>query len=285
MVLLGGRYIYLPPNPYTSTFSKNKPISKEENSDLSPKDIFFWAYFKGWCKLNYQDLLESDIYDVKETIRKFNAMNSEKHGFIQYLDETKLSDKSLEILVELTNHKLDYIRLDAIEILSSYDLEEDINHVWATSLLDSEPLIRVTAAEMVAEQNITQGVPILIKMLNDKSFLVRGYAAVSLSEMKAKKGEMFVKRKLRYEKNHWVKLNMLTALYNYGDKQKIKKILSYLEHKSYQIRCATANILSMIIVANNKKEAIIALETALVKEKTIAAKSSILSTLNQLKSE
>ncbi|SHF14212.1 HEAT repeat-containing protein [Seinonella peptonophila] len=216
-------------------------------------------------------------YDKNELIKRFYRKNLDgKYDFLQSLSEWEPNDSLKKTLIYLYCSYLDkYIRNEIFTILMTYPVDQELELVYLKALTDSEELIRVNAIEMVGDHQIHSAVPPLIKLLLDRSILVRGTAAIALAQINAKKGGFAIRRRLKYERNDWVRLNFHTSLYLYGDRNKLSKIIFYINHRSYKVRCATANLLNFVSDEENRDEIIASLLKRLEIEKTIAVSSSI----------
>ena len=240
------------------------------------------------------------MFETKEKI--LNQIDASK---------TKSNHKSLDIIIEYLFNNDREIKLSSIEALSSFvefpkakltlieltedrDIEyrytalealrdfsgDDVEKAIEKRLNDNNEIVRITAIEALGYRKAEKSIISLIKLLEDKKELVRRYAAIILGEIGDAELIPTLKFKLDKERRNTVRLGYYIALYSLGEENYLKDILKLLKNKSYRIRCATANELKIIVNTRNYKTIIENLNSALERENTIAAKSSILDTLS-----
>ncbi|GIV17877.1 MAG: hypothetical protein KatS3mg022_3312 [Armatimonadota bacterium] len=170
-------------------------------------------------------------------------------------------------------------RCDAVEALGQYPRPSVLRALHHVLLFDPSDLVRCTAAEQIGYAGNPSSLPFLLAALADTSWLVRGWAASAIGDIgMAQYRTLNIKRILEevlcYENHAFVLLNVTYALYQLGEKQYLPRIIAFLSHRSYRVRCAAANILSEIIEDDNKWVIYTALRDALAKEKTVAAQDA-----------
>lgn len=193
---------------------------------------------------------------------------------IEQLSKFNLSTKAKETLIELTKVKDWEIKMYSLESLSHFSGEDVVSAVCSATL-DKEPLVRITAAEILGDWRNKKGIPFLINALLDKDELVRSAAAQSLGEIGEPGLSDALIKGLEVEKRNMAKLGFYIGLILLGQKQFLNNFISLLKNKSYRIRSAVAN--SAVYISDKDNYCIILKELAKARsrEKTIAALSDI----------
>jgi HEAT repeat protein len=94
----------------------------------------------------------------------------------------------------------------------------------------------------------------------------------------------FIKKRLEKENDERAKVGLYYAAYLLGQHDYLENLISLLQNENYIIRCAAANTLAEL--SFSKPDAILVLQSlskALKKETTIAAKSSIKTSIKAIK--
>ena len=138
-----------------------------------------------------------------------------------------------------------------------------------------DSLVRTSVAETLGEIGGRRAFSALVEALNDRSWMVRGYAAQALAEIGGQRAVPALIRRRDVEKSSWVKLLIYAALYRLGEANYLPTILGMFRSRPYHVRCAIANILAEIADEKNRDLILPILRTALRKESTMAARSSI----------
>lgn len=200
----------------------------------------------------------------------------------------------------------------ALKILEEADLEETCGHVQLL-IKSKNPEVRALAIGLVARKRCADAVSILLNALRDKDFLVRtaaveglglftghavydglaqslsdkssfvrSYSALSLCRIKDVRVPRLLDGSLESEKKPEVKLSLHTALYTLGKKDSLSKLLDYLSHDDYKLRCAAANNLGEFTKAADFESVKEALSKRLKIERTVASKSSVCNAIEVL---
>lgn len=171
-------------------------------------------------------------------------------------------------------------RCDAVEALGQYPYPRVLRALHHALLFDASDLVRCTAAEQIGYIRNPSSLPYLLAALADASWLVRGWAASAIGDIEVMQYRTLnikhiLEGMLRYENHAFVILNVSYALYRFGEERYLPRIVAFLSHRSYRVRCAAANILSEVIGDDNKQVICSALRDALAKEKTVAAQDAL----------
>ena len=152
-------------------------------------------------------------------------------------------------------------------------------------LKDKNELVRVAAVESLGLTGDRRALPRVREALYDKSPLVRSYAADAVGKLGSKKDIRFLIDLQQTEKHELARIGLAKALYDLGKRDVLQELLNYLSKgKNYRARCAAANVLSELRLNKPERETTInALRRALRREPTVATRSSIRSSLRELK--
>lgn len=151
-------------------------------------------------------------------------------------------------------------------------------------LQDTDELVRITAAEVLGVIGDQRALPKLRKAIHDPSPLVRGYVAEAIGKLGDERDTVRLEKELKKETSETAKVGIYQALYTLGRPQFLQDLLSLLQSKNYKVRCATANTLSAIHINKSETPVILnVLRKALRQEPTVAARSSIRSSLRAIK--
>lgn len=149
--------------------------------------------------------------------------------------------------------------------------------------IDTDELVRAEAADSLGAIRDQRAALALRRALNDRSWLVRGYAASALGELGNTRNAAFVRSRLAKERRAEVRVGLFMALYCLGDQAALAKLLNLLHHSRYHVRCAVANDLSTLGIRKKDTGIVVqALRNAGSREQTTAAASSIAGALRSL---
>ena len=174
------------------------------------------------------------------------------------------------------------VRMEALEALCDCEFEIDLERSVRKRIRDRNELVRVTAIEVAGDHGLKSVQPEIIQRLkSDRSWLVRRAAAVALGDLSAVEA-----RKILVDRIHLAgeaeRVGLYYALVKLGVRKYLVPFSRGLSNESYLIRCATANLIPGIADTGNKRRWIRLLNDALGKEETVAARSSLESTLKEL---
>lgn len=150
---------------------------------------------------------------------------------------------------------------------------------------DIEELVRIEVAETLGIIGDKSALPVLWKKINDSSPLVRREVAIAIGLLGNSDDARKLEEKLKNEKNATSKLGFYYALYRLGNDAYLLKLFQLFKSKQYRIRCAAANILVACLDDRLLAHLILStLQEALKDEPTIAAKSSLTSSIKAVRS-
>lgn len=201
------------------------------------------------------------------------------------LDEIETVSRSLEAsikrLLKLSKHRDSEVRMRSVEaMVRLHDAEIDSRIVEA--LADDEELVRVTALEVIASWGNRSWADHILGSLSDNSELVRSAAAIAVAEIAAEAATLELEKKLPAAQDE-ERVSILYGLYKLGKRDYLSPFLSGLSHSFYRVRCATANLSCSITDDANREMITSALEAALTRETTRAARSSIEHALSEIR--
>ncbi|MGC1339152.1 MAG: HEAT repeat domain-containing protein [Candidatus Binataceae bacterium] len=172
-------------------------------------------------------------------------------------------------------------RLEALEALN--DCEIELEPYVRKAMSDRDELVRTTAAEIAGERRLLSLRDRLIRQLNsDHSRLVRSAAAVALGDMNAVEARGALKERISVS-GDWERNGIYYALVKLGVERNFDYFLSGLKHDSYIVRCATASLLPGLVNVKNRAIALKSLKVALLREQTVAARSSIEDAIEEIR--
>ena len=190
----------------------------------------------------------------------------------------------LELLKALLNisHDRRYdIRVGALENLALFKSRAVIHRLEKALLSDASDIVRITAAEILGDLKIPSTKNSLVMAFQDSDYMVRGYAAISLSYY-GPESIKILERRLHLEKSSWAMVCLYVGLYHLGRKEYLKPLLEKLNSKRYRVRILIVNLLTEIIKAEDIKVVEKKFRIALRKEKALSVKGSMRKSLEQL---
>lgn len=202
---------------------------------------------------------------------------------IEALGTLPISEKIKSILLPLTENLDEEIRFKALEALCGYTGDDVLNAV-VKRLKDDNELVRISAVEALGEMRDYRGKQHLIDALTDVEEIVRREAAEGLGELGDASAIPVLQAFLRNETSSTAKVGFYVGLYLLGAEFRLISLLNLLKDPSYQVRCSVANCVLDLVDKENKKLIIKSLNAALIRETTVAARSTLQSALEELNS-
>lgn len=114
----------------------------------------------------------------------------------------KKSNK-IDFIPKVTNG---YIDIEELLNISNRDFKKKYNHISGS--WRGKNLLKRNAIIALGNMNNKDSIPLLIKCLNDKSSLIREYAAYSLMKIDKKEGREIIKKAITKDKDELVKCEM-----------------------------------------------------------------------------
>lgn len=233
-----------------------------------------------------EELEEPKSFELRSGLNKaLKDKSPTVRGFAVEIIGEKKFDEMLANVLSMLKDSDSEVRTIAVESIGKLANGDFPIRTLSNYLNDKSELVRVSVAEVLAEIGDTTVLDELKKALNDKSPLVRRYVAEAIGSIGQQKSVKVLQDYLLTEDDESAKLGFYVGLYKLNKKDFLQKLINLLESANYRIRCASANSLSTLNLSSSEISQVInALKQALDKEKTVAARSSIESTLTYLQS-
>jgi len=189
---------------------------------------------------------------------------------------TETHSDNLARILELTNDVNEEVRMRAFELLIDYESNTICRIQVRKGLHDVDELVRATCAEILGDWKDQESLETLVTMaLKDRSHIVSMYAIVAIGDL----GNRTIIPRLKHlvtQVNRRKSFFFYYALYRLdGSLIYLQKFLNGLQNEDYHLRCAVANLCIEIVNDSNQDFLLIAVQEALKKEKTVAARSSM----------
>lgn len=202
------------------------------------------------------------------------------------IEEEGSEDENIHILDELSSNVHSDIRNRVAEVLvgCTPSLSESI---LLKLLNDTDEIVRVNACDSLCYCISDKVIEALkIKAKND-TYLVRGYAVMSLGDIALSVGppkndeiHSYLLKVFLKEKSIWVKIHYYYVLYTLGDLYYLQDLLQQLHNIQYRIRIITIRSLEKIIAEDNKEEILFHLKKRMDIEKSSAVLQNIIRVVN-----
>ncbi len=154
---------------------------------------------------------------------------------------------------------------------------------FISALANRDPLKRIEAAEAIGQLKIREGIRSLARILRgDPNELVRAYAASTLGVLG--KHDSLLLNAMRKEHSELVLVHLHAALVRGGQDQFLLPLCQFILHPRYHVRCTAAHLLAEVSPRAHAYLVRLWLKTALQYERTIAVRSSIKGSLQELSS-
>lgn len=233
-----------------------------------------------------EKLRETNSFELKEVLPKsLKDQSPTVRGFaVEMIGDLGLSGMAKNLLPMLKDADSE-VRMLAIESIGK--LEDGKLYVAdiAKCLKDESELVRISAAEVLGEIGNPAALDNLESSLSDKSGLVRSYVAEAIGSIGQSESISMLEKHLSEELDENARIGFYVALHNLNKKDYLGNLIDLLKNNDYRIRCAVANSFSILDLTSEESSRVInTLTQALNKEKTIAARSSIESTLQYFQS-
>lgn len=162
-------------------------------------------------------------------------------------DQDTVSEKEMRLLKLLSNigdadERNRVAQICANGFHSAYNTKT-AQRILLHLLYDSDPTVRVNACDSLGSSNAVCVLLRLFPLLKNKDFLLRGYAALSIADISAKKAldiRNYCKRKLdrrnRFEQEPWVQTCYDGALYRLGDIAAKDRLVAKLSFENEHVR-------------------------------------------------
>lgn len=230
-------------------------------------------------------LNESDPRELARELGKaLNDRSPTIRGLaIELIGDNKLAEMLPKILPLLDDRDSE-VRALAVEcIVQLADGDFPVKTI-AGRLNDKEELVRIAAAEALAECGDVSALSDLHKALDDKSPLVRSFVAEAIGAIGEKKSVKILEEHLSKEKDARARVGFYIGLHRLQQKDRLADLLNLLRNNDYRVRSAIANSFSILGLSKSESLRVAeALGAAMKVEQTVAARSSIETALKSLR--
>lgn len=171
--------------------------------------------------------------------------------------EEELDENDYSILDKLSYDKEVFIR-DLVAVILVESSDEKGEEILLRLTNDKDWLVRADACDSLCISESVTTYNLLKKIAKkDTSGYVRGYAILSLGDIADKinkEDELleYLEDRLKHEKVQFTKINIYAILYNLGQKEYFDKLLSMINSKKYTNRCAVVVSLQEIANESNR---------------------------------
>ena len=205
-----------------------------------------------------------------------------KLGEIEVLDPEKPADYSE--LAALTRDPDNEVRYHAVERIG-YSRSRQTTDLLMNALDDPDELVRVQCLEELSYRDDMGPVeaPRIRPCLNDRSELVRRYAASALATARDFSIIPLLKERLR-QVSSAEQCSYCFALIELGERSYLETVLGLLKTDCYHTRCSVANCIGAFVDDSNRKRIVTALLDALECETSRAASTTIARALREIAS-
>ena len=166
-------------------------------------------------------------------------------------------EKILRQIDKLSYDKEVFIR-DLVAVILVESSDEKGEEILLRLTNDKDWLVRADACDSLCISESVTTYNLLKKIAKkDTSGYVRGYAILSLGDIADKinkEDELleYLEDRLKHEKVQFTKINIYAVLYNLGQKEYFDKLLSMINSKKYTNRCAVVVSLQEIANESNR---------------------------------
>jgi HEAT repeats len=206
--------------------------------------------------------------------------------FVDFADyrEFLVKNKNIAVIGSSLNSKIPEERMHAVRSLGMLTSVKRAPSGILKALKDKDELVRIEASESLGNLGDRRSLPFLRKTLDDRSPLVRRYAAIAIGKIGLQVDIATISAKCQQDQNPVSRVGYWQALYMLRKPGALEKLLGLLKYRDYRIRCAAAHALEVTGCSDSDRViAIRILKKMYEHEPTMAAQSSIQSSLRLLK--
>ena len=175
------------------------------------------------------------------------------------------------------------VRMRAAESLGTLLEDGNSPRPLIKLLQDTDELVKIAAAEALGRIGDRKALPALRKAINDPSPLVRSYVAEAVGKLGSGRDVERLEKLSEKETSGAAKVGLYQALYMLGRRAVLNNLVELLQSDDYKVRCATANTLCILGADGSDASLILrSMRKALRKEQTVAARSSLRSSLRTM---
>jgi HEAT repeat protein len=175
------------------------------------------------------------------------------------------------------------VRMRAAQLAGRLLAGRKVRPEFLKLLRDPHYLVRLQAAESLAEIGDRAAIRLLRRTLRDRSPLVRSYAAATIGELGGPREEAVLQSSLHHEKSAQARLGLLAALYALGDTSALSLLVALLESDDFEVRLGTAaTLVRSIAKAANARDIEKKIRKALRHEESVNARYHLRHLLKEL---
>lgn len=183
-------------------------------------------------------------------------------------------EENIARLLMLTHDKDEEVRYRAVEAFEEFFPTTPIIDRVKQCLRDEDDLVRTISIELIGDWRQSDSIDDLYSLLNDPSEIVRFAAVISIGQIGREDSISLLENRIsNAEASEKACIGM--SLYNLGKTEYLNGVLDQLNNDNYLTRCLVANLVSQFIHDRDVEKALPKLKSALLKESTKAAASSI----------
>ncbi len=150
-------------------------------------------------------------------------------------------------------------------------------------LRDSDEIVRVETVQTIERIHDPKVLPQLRRAINDRSPLVRGYAASAIARLGGIDQKTFLRTLLNDEHSPFVRAGIYEGLHVLGEPDALPDLLRLMDSPDSRTRCAVANILAALEYTEaDKAQVVREIDARLKEESTVAARSALLEAKQQI---
>ncbi len=161
----------------------------------------------------------------------------------------ELSKEQIKVLNECMHHHDSEVRFEIAALIGRLEPSENTVKRLKQLIWDKDELVASEACEAMRVVGDESCIDALLKRLNARSAMVRGYAVISAADLctiydqKAEKMKQLVLERMKQEKEQWVLLDYHCAMYLLGETAHLVHLLKGLVSKNYLIRASTVSLI------------------------------------------
>lgn len=182
---------------------------------------------------------------------------------------------AIKILCAFARDKSPELRMRVYERMSAYKGREIAMCLMRSLHKEKDVLATIAAMESVGCLKITSAMKILIAKLHHRNPMVRGYAAIVLSERYGAKVLRQLEAILKKERSAWGKAAFYIGMYKAGATYVLPDMLRLLKCRQYRVRSFIVNNLCGIKFNNDIDSVINALRSQVKIEENVVVASAI----------
>ncbi len=206
----------------------------------------------------------------------------EKLALLYGYEDIPLTNEHFLVLQSLASDRSRFVKGWVAKLLVGFETEAS-KHILIKLTQDKNFLVRTEAYDSLcifAADDVAQFLKTAVE--KETSAMARSYAILSWTDVKvalsnvSKEDVFFLEaHSKREQRSAFCRLHCYCGLYRFGDKTILEPILSFLKHRNYRMRCAAIHSLEELIDEDTRAVIVEAVAKQLPLETTVAVKSTI----------